>query len=203
MKQDNQTVASASSSPFKNVREVEANARSRMDKVLADLQGEMAQFRTGRASINLLDNVRVDYYGSPVPLNQVAQLHVPEPALITVQPWDTSTIREIEKAIRQADLGLNPSNDGKIVRVPIPPLTEERRRDLAKKLSHFAEERRVGLRNIRRDANDQLKKLAKDKLISGDEERQALESVQKLTDGQIAKLDQVAKTKEKEILEFK
>jgi ribosome recycling factor len=174
-----------------------------MDKVLADLQGEMAQFRTGRASINLLDNVRVDYYGSPVPLNQVAQLHVPEPALITVQPWDASTIREIEKAIRQADLGLNPSNDGKIVRVPIPPLTEERRRDLAKKLSHFAEERRVGLRNIRRDANDQLKKLAKDKLISGDEERQAMESVQKLTDGQIAKLDQVAKAKEREVLEFK
>ncbi len=203
MKQDNQTVASASSSPFKNVKEVETNARSRMDKVLADLQSEMAQFRTGRASINLLDSVRVDYYGSPVPLNQVAQLHVPEPALITVQPWDTSTIREIEKAIRQADLGLNPSNDGKIVRVPIPPLTEERRRDLAKKLSHFAEERRVGLRNIRRDANDHLKKLAKDKLISGDEEKQALESVQKLTDGQIAKLDQVAKAKEKEILEFK
>jgi ribosome recycling factor len=203
MKQDNQTVASASSSPFKNVREVEANARSRMDKVLADLQGEMAQFRTGRASINLLDSVRVDYYGSPVPLNQVAQLHVPEPALITVQPWDTSTIRDIEKAIRQADLGLNPSNDGKIVRVPIPPLTEERRRDLAKKLSHFAEERRVGLRNIRRDANDHLKKLSKDKLISGDEERQALESIQKLTDSQIAKLDQVAKAKEKEILEFK
>jgi ribosome recycling factor len=203
MKQDNQTVASASSSPFKNLKEVEANARSRMDKVLTDLQSEMAQFRTGRASINLLDNVRVDYYGSPVPLNQVAQLHVPEPALITVQPWDTSTIREIEKAIRQADLGLNPSNDGKIVRVPIPPLTEERRRDLAKKLSHFAEERRVGLRNIRRDANDQLKKMAKDKTISGDEERQALESIQKLTDSQIAKLDQIAKAKEKEILEFK
>jgi ribosome recycling factor len=203
MKHDNQTVASASSSSFKNVKEVEANARSRMDKVLADLQGEMAHFRTGRASINLLDSVRVDYYGSPVPLNQVAQLHVPEPALITVQPWDTSTIREIEKAIRQADLGLNPSNDGKIVRVPIPPLTEERRRDLAKKLSHFAEERRVGLRNIRRDANDHLKKLAKDKLISADEERQALESIQKLTDGQIGKLDQIAKAKEKEILEFK
>jgi ribosome recycling factor len=203
MKQDNQTVASASSSPFKSVKEVEANARSRMDKVLADLQGEMAHFRTGRASINLLDNVRVDYYGSPVPLNQVAQLHVPEPALITVQPWDTSTIREIEKAIRQADLGLNPSNDGKIVRVPIPPLTEERRRDLAKKLSHFAEERRVGLRNVRRDANDHLKKLAKDKLISADEERQALDSIQKLTDSQIAKLDQIAKAKEKEILEFK
>jgi len=138
-----------------------------------------------------------------VPLNQVAQLHVPEPAMITVQPWDASTIRDIEKAIRSADLGLNPSNDGKIVRVPIPPLTQERRRDLAKKLSHIAEERRVGLRNIRRDANDALKKMLKDKVISEDAERQALESIQKLTDGQISKIDQMAKAKEKEILEFK
>jgi len=174
-----------------------------MEKALADLQGEMAQFRTGRASVNLLDSVRVEYYGSPVPLNQVAQLHVPEPAMITVQPWDTSMIREIEKSIRQSDLGLNPSNDGKIVRIPIPPLTEERRRDLAKKLSHFTEERRVTLRNIRRDANEHLKKITKEKLISDDEERQALDSIQKLTDSQIAKLDQISKTKEKEILEFK
>jgi ribosome recycling factor len=203
MKQDNQTTAPHSSGQFKSVKEVEANARTRMEKALADLQGEMAQFRTGRASINLLDSVRVDYYGSPVPLNQVAQLHVPEPAMITVQPWDTSMIREIEKGIRQSDLGLNPSNDGKIVRIPIPPLTEERRRDLAKKLSHFTEERRVALRNVRRDANEQLKKLTKDKLISDDEERQALDAVQKLTDSQIAKLDQISKTKEKEILEFK
>jgi ribosome recycling factor len=202
MKQDNQTTA-PSSGPFKTVKEIEANARTRMEKALADLQGEMAQFRTGRASVNLLDSVRVDYFGSPVPLNQVAQLHVPEPAMITVQPWDTSMIREIEKAIRQSDLGLNPSNDGKIVRIPIPPLTEERRRDLAKKLSHFTEERRVTLRNIRRDANEQLKKITKEKLISDDEERHALDSIQKLTDGQIAKLDGIAKTKEKEILEFK
>jgi ribosome recycling factor len=203
MAKQEQHAPAATSSQFKNIKEVEANARSRMDKVLTDLQGEVAHFRTGRASINLLDSVRVDYYGSPVPLNQVAQLHVPEPAMITVQPWDTSQIREIEKAIRNADLGLNPSNDGKIVRVPIPPLTEERRRDLAKKLSHVAEERRVGLRNIRRDANDLLKKMLKDKLISEDDERQALESIQKLTDGQISKIDQMAKAKEKEILEFK
>ncbi len=203
MKQDTQPAAPAGNSLFKSVKEVESNARARMEKVLADLGGDMAQFRTGRASINLLDNIRVDYFGSPVPLNQVAQLHVPEPALITVQPWDTSNIREIEKAIRQADLGLNPSNDGKIIRCPIPPLTEERRRDMAKKLSHFAEERRVNLRNLRRDANEQLKKLAKDKIISADDERQALDSIQKLTDAQIAKLDSVARTKEKEILEFK
>ncbi len=204
MKNDkDSSTSSSSSSPYTTSKEIESNARSRMEKILGDLQGEMAQFRTGRASINLLDSVRVEYFGSPVPLNQVAQLHVPEPALITVQPWDASTIRDIEKGIRQADLGLNPSNDGKIVRIPVPPLTEERRRDLAKKLSHFAEERRVGLRNIRRDANDHLKKLTKDKTISEDEERQALDSVQKLTDSQIAKLDQVAKAKEKEILEFK
>ncbi|MBV9295930.1 MAG: ribosome recycling factor, partial [Acidobacteriaceae bacterium] len=151
MKQEHPATPAASS--FKNVKEVEANARARMEKVLGELQHEMAHIRTGRASISLLDSVRVDYYGSPVPLNQVAQLHVPEPAMITVQPWDTSTIGQIEKAIRNSDLGLNPSNDGKIVRVPIPPLTEERRRDLAKKLSHIAEERRVGLRNVRRDAN--------------------------------------------------
>ncbi len=202
MKQEKES-APGSISSFKNVKEVEANARTRMEKVLLDLQNEMAHIRTGRASISLLDSVRVDYYGSPVPLNQVAQLHVPEPAMITVQPWDASTIGAIEKAIRNADLGLNPSNDGKMIRVPIPPLTEERRRDLAKKLSHLAEERRVTLRNARRDANEHLKKMLKDKLISEDEERQALESIQKLTDGQIAKIDQAAKAKEKEILEFK
>jgi ribosome recycling factor len=202
MKQEHQSAANPTST-LKSVKEVEASARTRMDKVLADLQQEMAHIRTGRASISLLDSVRVDYYGSPVPLNQVAQLHVPEPAMITVQPWDASTIRDIEKAIRSADLGLNPSNDGKIVRVPIPPLTEERRRDLAKKLSHIAEERRVNLRNIRRDANEDLKRMLKDKVISEDDERQALSSIQKLTDSQIAKVDQAAKAKEKEILEFK
>lgn len=201
MKQEHQATATAAA--FKNVKEVEAASRGRMDKVVADLQHEMAHFRTGRASIGLLDSVRVEYYGSPVPLNQVAQLHVPEPAMITVQPWDPGVIAAVEKAIRSADLGLNPSNDGKIVRVPIPPLTEERRRELAKKLSHVAEERRISLRNIRRDANDHLKKLLKDKLISEDDERQALDAVQKLTDSYIGKIDQAAKAKEKEILEFK
>jgi ribosome recycling factor len=202
MKQEKEAPA-ASSSPFNNIKEVEANAKTRMEKVHSDLLQELSHFRTGRASISLLDNVRVDYFGTPTPLNQVAQLHVPEPAMITVQPWDTSLIGAIEKSIRNADLGLNPSNDGKLIRLPIPPLTEERRREMAKKLNHVAEERRVGLRNVRRDANDHLKKMAKDKLISGDEEKQALDIIQKLTDAQIAKLDQAAKTKEKEILEFK
>ena len=160
--------------------------------MLADYQVEVTHFRTGRASIGLLDSVRVDYFGTPTPLNQVAQLHVPEPALITIQPWDNTIIGAIEKGIRIADLGLNPSNDGKIIRIPVPPLTEDRRRELAKKLSHVAEERRVTLRNIRRDANEHLKKLFK-----------ALDVTQKLTDAQIAKIDQVTKAKEKEILELK
>ncbi|MBV9085581.1 MAG: ribosome recycling factor [Acidobacteriaceae bacterium] len=201
MKQEKESATIAS--PFKSVKEVEANARTRMEKVLTELQHDMANIRTGRANIGLLDSIRVDYYGTPTPLNQVAQLHVPEPAMITVQPWDSSMIGGIEKAIRNSDLGLNPSNDGKIVRVPIPPLTQERRRDLAKKLSHLAEERRVALRNLRRDANEQLKKMLKDKLISEDDEHQALDAIQKLTDSQIAKIDQAAKAKEKEILEFK
>ena len=188
---------------FQNSKEVEASAKARMEKVLGDLQHEMAGVRTGRASVSLLDNVRADYYGTPTPLNQLATLHVPEPSLITVQPWDVSQIAVIEKAIRSADLGLNPGNDGKIIRVPIPPLTEERRKDLVKKLHHIAEEHRVALRNIRRDANENVKKLLKDKLISEDDDRRAHDEVQKLTDSYIQKLDQAAKVKEKEIMELK
>jgi ribosome recycling factor len=163
----------------------------------------MAGIRTGRANIGLLDSVRVEYYGTPTPINQVAQLHVPEAGLITVQPFDPSTIGPIEKAIRAADLGLNPSNDGKIIRVPVPPLTEERRKDLVKKLHHVAEDHRVAMRNIRRDANEHFKKLLKDKVISEDDERRALDEMQKATDASIAKLDQAVKGKEKEILEIK
>src|SRR5579871_6916649 len=201
MKNDQQATQAAHT--FQNAKEVEAHAKSRMDKVLADLQHDMAGVRTGRASVSLLDNVRADYYGTPTPLNQLATLHVPEPTLITVQPWDVSQIGAIEKAVRSADLGLNPSNDGKLIRVPIPPLTEERRKDLVKKLHHIAEDHRVAMRNIRRDANEHVKKLLKDKTISEDDERRALDEIQKLTDGSIQKLDQAAKTKEKEILELK
>jgi ribosome recycling factor len=188
---------------FQSVKEVESHARTRMDKVLSDLQHEMAGVRTGRASVSLLDNVRADYYGTPTPLNQLATLHVPEPTLISVQPWDVSQIAIIEKAIRAADLGLNPSNDGKLIRVPIPALTEERRKELVKKVHHIAEDHRVALRNVRRDSNEHIKKLLKDKLISEDDERRALDEIQKLTDGYIAKLDQAVKTKEKEVLEIK
>jgi ribosome recycling factor len=199
----NEPNATPAAHVFQTVKDVEANAKTRMEKVLSDLQHEMAGVRTGRASVSLLDNVRADYYGTPTPLNQLATLHVPEPTLITAQPWDASQIGAIERAIRAADLGLNPSNDGKLIRVPIPPLTEERRKELVKKLHHIAEDHRVALRNIRRDANENIKKLVKDKLISEDEDRRAHEETQKLTDTYIQKLDQAVKTKEKEILEFK
>jgi ribosome recycling factor len=197
----NEPAAAAHS--FTSVSQIESNAKSRMEKVLSDLQHEMAGIRTGRASLSIFENVRVDYYGTPTPLNQVATLHVPEPSLITVQPWDASQIGPIEKAIRNSDLGLNPSNDGKVVRVPIPPLTEERRKEIVKRLHHVAEDHRVSLRNVRRDANENVKKLLKDKAISEDDERRALDEVQKLTDATISRLDQMAKVKEKEILEFK
>ncbi len=185
------------------VKDIESNARSRMDKAVSDLQHAMSQVRTGRASVSLLDSVRADYYGTPTPLNQLATLHVPEPAMITVQPWDVSQIGVIEKAIRNADLGLNPSNDGKLIRVPIPALNEERRRELAKKIQHVAEDHRVALRNIRRDANEQIKKLLKDKAISEDDDRRAHDEVQKLTDAHIGKIDTLAKAKEKELMELK
>lgn len=188
---------------MKSVKEIETNAKSRMEKVLSDLQHEMAGIRTGRASVSLLDNIRVDYYGTPTPLNQVGTLHVPEPGMITIQPWDASQIGPIEKAIRSSDLGLNPSNDGKLVRVPIPPLTEERRKEIVKRLHGVAEDHRVALRNIRRDANDHLKKALKEKTISEDDERRALDEIQKMTDGNIGRIDTMVKTKEKEIMELK
>jgi ribosome recycling factor len=185
---------------FQNVKEIEAHARARMEKVLSDLQNESAGIRTGRASVSIFDNIKVDYYGTPTPINQVANLHVPEATLITIQPWDVSQIGAIEKAIRGSDLGLNPANDGKLIRVPIPALTEERRKEMVKRLHHVVEEHRVAARNVRRDANEHLKKLLKDKLISEDEERRALDDVQKMTDGHITKIDAVSKAKETEIL---
>jgi ribosome recycling factor len=190
-------------SSFETVKDIENSARERMEKALADLQHAMATIRTGRANVHLLDNVRVDYYGTPTPINQVGNLHVPEPGMITIQPWDVSQIAPIEKAIRTADLGVNPSNDGKLIRIPIPPLTEDRRKDLAKKLSGIAEDHRVAIRNVRRDSNDHVKKLSKDKKINEDEDRRAHDELQKLTDGYMSKLDQAARTKEKELLEIR
>jgi ribosome recycling factor len=188
---------------FQSVKEIEHHAKTRMEKAQADLQHEMAGIRTGRASVSLFDPIKVDYYGTPTPLNQLATLHVPEPSLITVQPWDVSQIVAIEKAIRSSNLGLNPNNDGKLIRVPIPPLTEERRKEIVKHLHVVAEDHRVAVRNIRRDSNENLKKLLKDKVISEDDDRRGHDEVQKLTDSTIAKLDLAAKAKEKEILELK
>src|ERR1700720_3185827 len=150
--------AAPSGPTFNSIKEVEANVKTRMEKAVSDLQHEMASIRTGRASLGILDHIRVDYYGTPTPLNQLANLHVPEPSLITIAPWDMSQIGPIEKAIRVSDLGLNPANDGKVIRLPIPPLTEERRKEIVKRLHNIAEDHRVSLRNIRRDANDHLKK---------------------------------------------
>src|SRR3982751_6287538 len=195
--------AAPAATAFLSVKDVEANVRSRMEKAIADLQHEMAAIRTGRATLGLLDNIRVDYYGTPTPLNQVANLHVPEPNLITIKPGDVSQVGLIEKVIRTSDLGLNPSNDGKIIRLPIPPLTEERRKEMVKKLHGVAEHHRVAVRNIRRDGNENVKKLSKDKKITEDDDKRAHDEIQKMTDTYMGKIDAAFKTKEKDILEIK
>jgi ribosome recycling factor len=193
----------APATTFNSIKEVQANLKARMDKAITDLQHEMASIRTGRASLGILDHIRVDYYGTPTPQNQLANLHVPEPSMITIQPWDVSQIGPIEKAIRASDLGLNPANDGKMIRLPIPPLTEERRKELVKRLHGVAEHHRVSVRNIRRDANDAVKKLLKDKKVTEDEDKRAHDENQKITDGYMERIEAAAKAKEKEILEIK
>ena len=174
--------------------------KTRMEKAVEDFRKEMASQRTGRASVHMLDSVTVDAYGSQMPLNQLANVSAPEPQLITVQPWDVSQIGAIEKAIRSADLGLNPMNDGKLVRVPVPTLTEDRRKEMVKHLHKVLEEHRTAVRNIRRDGNDAIKKAMKDKKITEDEERGAMEQMQKLTDDEIKKMEEMAKAKEKEVM---
>jgi ribosome recycling factor len=182
------------------IKETLNNSKTRMEKVVEDLRRELAGIRSGRASLSLLDHITVDYYGTPTPLNQVATLAVPESNLITAQPWDTSLLVAIEKAIRGSDLGLNPSNDGKIIRIPIPPLTEERRKQLAKHVGKVLEDHRTAIRNIRRDENEALKKLLKEKKISEDDERKGLEEIQKVTGQFVVKVEELAKKKEEEIL---
>ncbi|MGH9359636.1 MAG: ribosome recycling factor [Terriglobia bacterium] len=184
------------------VKETLAQARSRMAKSAEDLQHELGSVRTGRASASLLEHIKVDYYGAPTPLNQAATLGVPDPTLITVQPWDPGLLAAIEKAIRSSDLGVNPMSDGKILRVPIPPLTEERRKELVKRVHAILEKHRLTVRNVRRDANEALKKSLKEKQISEDDERRGVEEVQKLTDEFIGKLDAQGKSKEQDILKL-
>jgi ribosome recycling factor len=174
--------------------------KTRMDKAVEDFRKEMTSTRTGRASVHMLDGVMVDAYGSQMPLNQLANVSAPEPQLITVQPWDVSQIGAIEKAIRSGDLGLNPMNDGKLVRVPVPALTEDRRKEMVKHLHKVLEEHRTAVRNIRRDGNDAIKKAMKDKKITEDEERGAMDQLQKLTDDEIKKMEEMAKGKEKEVM---
>lgn len=171
-----------------------------MEAVIEDFQRKLAIVRTGRATIGLLDAVHVDYYGTLTPLQQMASVAVPEPQMITVQPWDTTQLGAIEKAIIAANLGFSPSNDGKIIRLSVPALTEERRKQLAKQVGEIAEDHRVAVRNVRHASNDSLKKLLKDKLVSEDEERSGLEEVQKLTNTFIAKVDELAKNKEHEVM---
>jgi len=187
----------------KMIKETLAATRSRMAKAAEDLRAELATLRTGRASTGLLEHLKVEYYGTPTPLNQVATLGIPDPTLLTVQPWDPSLLPAIEKVIRASGLGLNPVNDGKILKVPIPALTEERRKELVKHLHKVLENHRTAARNIRRDANEEVKKLLKDKKISEDDERRGLEEIQKMTDDTMEKLESVGKAKEKEILEMR
>ena len=183
------------------LNDVYADSRDRMKKVIENLEREFKRVRTGRASVALLDGIRVDYYGTPTPLNQIATLTVPEPRSITIQPWDATVIGDVEKAILKSELGLTPMNDGKMVRINIPPLTEERRRDLVKVIRKMAEESKVALRNIRRDSNEMLKDLKRDKAISEDEQFRGQDEVQKITDEFIKQADAVYAGKEKEILE--
>jgi len=184
------------------LNDVMREARTGMDKAIKALKRDMAKVRTGRASISLLDDVRVDYYGTPTPLAQVATLSVPEPRMITVQPWEKNLIPEIEKAIFKADLGLNPSSDGQLIRLPIPALTEERRKEMAKLLRKMGEDAKISIRTARRDANETLKMLEKEKEITTDDQKSAEKDVQKVTDEFVQNVDEVVKTKEQEIMEI-
>ena len=182
------------------LKQVFADFERRLKTSIEAIGREVAKVRTGRASLAILDGVTVDYYGTPTPLNQVATLAVPEATLITAQPWDATLLPLIEKAIRSSDLGLNPANDGKIIRIPIPPMNEERRKQLARHVGKVLEEHRAALRHVRRDENDVIKKMLKDKEVSQDEEHRTLEEIQKLTDQFVARVEELAKQKEEEIL---
>lgn len=182
------------------LKETYQQLRSRMDKAVEDFRVHLASARTGRASVHMLDNIRVDYYGTPMPLNQLGQVNAPEAQLLTVQPFDPSVINDIDKALRSSEHGFNPQNDGKIIRIPVPPLTEERRRDLVKFLNKVLEDHRTAVRNVRRDGNEAIKKAMKDKKISEDDERRSLEEMQKLTDDEIKKMEELFRQKEKEVM---
>jgi ribosome recycling factor len=182
------------------LKELNTDLRRRMDGA-ATFQASLAATRTGRANVHMLDQVKVDYYGTPTPISQLAQVSTPEAQLIVISPWDPSVIKDMEKALSGADLGLNPQSDGKVLRVPIPPMTEDRRRDVCKHINKVLEEHRTAVRNVRRDGNDALKKLAKEKKISEDEEKRSLEEVQKMTDEEIRRMEELSSKKEAEVMQ--
>lgn len=184
------------------LKELHADLKRRMDKAVEDFQTHLVSLRTGRASVQLLDQVRVDYYGTPTPVTQVAQVTTPESGMILVQPWDPSLLKEIEKALRAPEHGFNPQNDGKLIRVPIPPMTEERRKGVVKQLNQELEDHKTALRNVRRDGNDSLKKLAKDKKIGEDEEKRAQDEVQGMLNDEIRRMEEAAKRKEADIMQI-
>jgi ribosome recycling factor len=179
---------------------LQADLKRRMDKAITDFQTHLVSLRTGRASVQLLDQVRVDYYGTPTPLTQIAQVTTPEASMIVVQPWEVSLLKEIEKALRSPEHGFNPSNDGRVIRVPIPPMTEERRRAVVKQLNQELEDHKTALRNVRRDGNDTLKKMVKDKELSQDEEKRAQDEVQAMLNDEIRQLEEAAQRKEADIM---
>ena len=183
------------------LKELNGDLRRRMDQAVATFQSSLASTRTGRASAHMLDQVKVDYYGTLTPITQLAQVSTPEPQTILIAPWDPTVLKEMEKAIQASDLGFNPLSDGKILRVPVPPMTEERRRDVVKHLHKVLEEHRTAVRNVRRDGNEALKKLAKEKKISEDEEKRAMEEVQKMTDEEIRRMEEMSHRKEVEVMQ--
>jgi ribosome recycling factor len=184
------------------LKDIQQQLKTRMEKAVDDFRANLASTRTGRASVHMLDQIKVPYYGSDMPLNQVAQVTAPDANMIVIQPWDPSILGDIEKALRASDLGFNPQNDGKIVRIPVPPMTEERRREVVKHLNKTLEDHRTAVRNIRRDGNDLIKKAAKDKKISEDEEKRSLEEIQKLTDDEIKRMEEMCRNKEREVLQI-
>jgi ribosome recycling factor len=184
------------------LKEIQADLKRRMDKAVGDFSTHLVSLRTGRATAALLENVRVDYYGTPTPLTQVAQVTAPEANLILVAPWDAGLVKEIEKTLRSPEHGFNPQSDGRQIRVPIPPMTEERRRDVVKKLNQMLEDHRTALRNVRRDGNDTLKKMSKDKELSQDEEKRAQDEVQGMLNDEIRRMEELARRKESDIMQI-
>ena len=183
------------------LKNVHAQLKARMEKTVEDFRANLLSTRTGRANVHMLDQVKVDYYGTPTPINQLAQLSAPEPQLIVISPYDPNILKEVEKSIRVADLGFNPLSDSKVLRIPVPPMTEERRREVVKHIHKILEEHRTAVRNVRRDGNEALKKMAKEKKISEDEEKRALEEVQKMTDEEIRRMEELSHKKEAEVMQ--